>query len=682
MNRLPEEARGFSFEPEAIGHAQEWSVHHRGLDYPGELIVAETVDGAWGRRLEGDRCFRLVFFTVPRRISSDLIRDRRVAMAVPRRSLHREWENLGRELRAIREARERYITARDIDAVALRRSMEQREASLHGEQARLFAMSYAQGRIYARLPERIGPGDVFADGSPESWADRLASTVLELAYPRLPIEYGDFPNTLTAARISALYRGLFQGDGDAVDLAQAYGPGLGLTRKGAPAVFDASECTVVDIIRGELESQGGEMPGQDMLDALTHDHGLTRPLAMLFMLAFVRQAHAELALRAGHRVESWGGEPFLADRITWDLAPEVSFSESLALHVDTLRLEPSFAWDAVLPYASQLSGEFAPSPDEQVAAAQQRRLIEVLGRMAPRVAGVREALGLLEASLGQWPPSPLETLDRLQTICTTSDFREFYSAAQEGFGGPSGLAKALDLYGRLKQLADLAPAISRVKRYLGEMLVGSEHRELLVERDSLAGRLEPVSLIASPSVWGSIEDGFQRMRAKYAEAYVSHHGRYRQRALELSHFLERLRPQVHAIARFNEITELGQPVGVEVPVLFDEVDSSFTVCQAEEERLSLEDVPYCQECRLSLDQDVPSRDAELLLGATERAMREYSSRLSSHTVRQILAHPSRELLDKFINLVQVADPSALANVLDEQVVGFLRRLLRNGPPPG
>ena len=67
--------------------------------------------------------------------------------------------------------------------------------------------------------------------------------------------------------------------------------------------------------------------------------------------------------------------------------------------------------------------------------------------------------------------------------------------------------------------------------------------------------------------------------------------------------------------------------------------------------------------------------------ALERAMREYNRRLSSHAARLMLAHPSKEQLDKFVGLVQVADPSALANVLDDPVVEFLRGFLRRSEPP-
>ena len=112
--------------------------------------------------------------------------------------------------------------------------------------------------------------------------------------------------------------------------------------------------------------------------------------------------------------------------------------------------------------------------------------------------------------------------------------------------------------------------------------------------------------------------------------------------------------------------------------MFKDVSASLTLCQVAEDDLNLHDVPYCQSCLLTFDVEISRREVETLFGYTEGAMREYNRRLSSHSIRQILAHPTREQLDKFVNLVQVSDPSALANVLDDEVVEFLRRFLRDG----
>ena len=666
-----------SFGTEALGEPQTRLVQHRGLEYRGEVIVAEAVNPAWGWPLEGDLSFRAVFFTVPRRIPAGQIQHPCIAMAVPRHSPDQVRQSLGRELRAVHETRERYLTVQDPDALALRRSLEERESSLRGELARRYGVSYSQGRIYTHTSIRVRARDIFAEESIESWSDRMAAALLQLAFPSLPIDYQEFPHTLTTDTIKLLYRGLFLEDDEAVGAVQAFGPGLGLTRREAPTLFDPSECRVIDVIQRELETRRGEMPAQELIGVLTHAHGITRFLAALYIMVFVRHSHADVEVGPGHGVENRHGGPFLSDRITWDLVPELSFSEHLAAHLGMLRLQPSVAWDTILPYATLLVQEMESSGDSMVVAKQECQLLEALKRMAPEIAGAKEALTSLEASLGRSPMGALEALNQLQVLCSGSTYREFYSIAQENFRGPSGLGEALDLYQRLGRLVALAPVIAQAKLYLDHMTFGRDHREFSLERDSLVARIDPDSLMANPSLWGSITESFQLLRAGYTNAYVVHHARYYQAALELRHRLDRARPQFEALARFNEIPELGEPVGTEVPQLSQEVAASIRVCTLGGNEPSIQDMPHCQVCQLPMGEETPRRDAESLFGAIEQAMREYNRRLSSHGVRQVLAQPTREQIDKFIDLLHVADPSALANVLDDEVVEFLRRFIRN-----
>ena len=201
------------------------------------------------------------------------------------------------------------------------------------------------------------------------------------------------------------------------------------------------------------------------------------------------------------------------------------------------------------------------------------------------------------------------------------------------------------------------------------------HTELALARFAILTRIDPEGLLRDPSLWGSIEESFGQMCKRYAIAYAVHHESYNQEALELSHWLERLAPQVNALVHFGEILELGEPVGGEVPGLFKDLSDSLHVCLVDGDELDLGDVPYCQGCGLRMDQDIARRDAALAFAALDRTMREYNRRLGSHSVRRTLAHPNKEQLDKFVTLVQVADPSALANVLDDDVVAFLRRFL-------
>ena len=354
------------------------------------------------------------------------------------------------------------------------------------------------------------------------------------------------------------------------------------------------------------------------------------------------------------------------------MVPEVSFSKSMAEHLVTLRLHPSVTWDSVLLYATLVVDGLESSKEATVGEAQERRLLDELRGIGSEISGTAEALSALEASLGGAREEALAVRDRLQALSDASGYREFYRSAQERFQGPSGLQEALSLHRRLVQLVALVPAISGAKAYLDSMTFGRTHLELEAERDSVSARFDVGSLIANPSLWASIEDGVQRLRARYVDAYRTHHSSYHQEALELGRRLERLRPQAEAVARFDEIPELGEPVGTEVVASLRECDI------AELDAASLEAAPLCVECRLPLGEDVPRRDPELLFGATESAMREYNRRLGSHAVRRILAHPTKEQLDRFVNLVQVADPSVLANVLDDEVVAFLRRFLTSG----
>ena len=180
--------RNLRFDLESIGQPQPWIVHHRGLEYRGEVIISEEVGHSWGESLDSGIGFRIVFYTVPRRIPRGRIRDRRIGMAVPVRTPAQDGPSIRRELSAIHEARQRYVTGRDAEAQGLRRTMEDREEQLLGQIARSFQSVYIQGRIYSHEDFTIRPRDVFTDDKPESWADRMAAELLLQAHPGLPLD--------------------------------------------------------------------------------------------------------------------------------------------------------------------------------------------------------------------------------------------------------------------------------------------------------------------------------------------------------------------------------------------------------------------------------------------------------------------------------------------------------------
>lgn len=550
--------------------------------------------------------------------------------------------------------------------------MAERESSLLSELGEREALAYSQGRVYTHGSTAIRPAEVFLGDGAGAWVDRLATELLSQAFPALPFQSERFPETLTAEMMGAIFRGLFQGEPDAAAAVAAFGPALGLTRPEAPTRFDASVCRVLDVMARELESRGGEVPSQDLLWSMCRYHGLNRALAMLYLAAFVRRERAGLELIPEHSVQQTAGGPFQSDRVTWDLVPELAYAASLAGQLGVLRAKPSLAWNAILPYANLLVEGLGPAGDETQAAEQERRLLEALENLARRVEQARTQLVELSAGLDEEAEDVLALLQRLQVLSAVGGYRGFHDVAVDGFGGVSGLGQALDLYGRVERLQTLAPAIAGAKRYLGEMTFGAEHQELALRRDSAAARIGLDSLIANPDLWTSVEEGYRRLRQEYANTYLAHHSRYHEEAAELVNRLERLRSQVEALDRFNEVPELGGPVGADVPGRFRELLAGLKSCALTEEEIPLEEAPECHACRLALGDNVPGRQAAAVFGDAERAMRDYNRRLASEGVRRVLAHPTREQLDKFVSLVQVADPTPLADVLDDDVLEFLR----------
>ena len=377
-----------------------------------------------------------------------------------------------------------------------------------------------------------------------------------------------------------------------------------------------------------------------------------------------------------HSVQLRSGGRFPSDWVSWDLVPEIHFTRSIADQLGVVRARPSPSWNAVLPYASLLVDGLQLSQDPTEIEKQERLLISTLGDLAQRFEASRKAVAALAASLEEAPDKALATIDRLQVLCSTTSHPGFHEVAENSFDGPSGLSQALELHERLEELARLAPAITRSRNYLAEMTFSRDHQDLVMRRDAVVGRIGLDSLTDNPSLWKSVHEGFDRLRREYANTYLSHHARYHQESIELLSRLEASRPQIEAVDRFNKVPEFGEPLEIDIPTRFAELMTSVKTCTVPEDEVSLEAAPFCQACAVPLAEGPPSREVPTLLANSDKAMRVYNRRLSSEGVRRVLAHPIKEQLDKFINLVQVSDLSVLANVLDDQVVEFLRGFVR------
>jgi hypothetical protein len=89
----------------------------------------------------------------------------------------------------------------------------------------------------------------------------------------------------------------------------------------------------------------------------------------------------------------------------------------------------------------------------------------------------------------------------------------------------------------------------------------------------------------------------------------------------------------------------------------------------------LAETPICPGCAIRLDQQPPLQQAEDALSRLDRAVERQLSRLSGVAIRGLLERSSDPRVERFLRIVQAAQLSSLAEVLDDALTNYLRRFL-------
>lgn len=353
---------------------------------------------------------------------------------------------------------------------------------------------------------------------------------------------------------------------------------------------------------------------------------------------------------------------------------------SLALD-DILQNLMTFIFNnASLPYAQLVAKEFKPITDIKEILEQESLLLERLHELQEQLKDAEENLRFLSDSLERPPGMETqEALRKLSNICQAKDLLDFYAIAQRQWADPADLARALSMYQGLQQLRVLAPEIVATKAYLERAEPGQKDDELALDRISVLEQLNIASLSLNPQLWESIHSLFNWFKSRYSAAYVAHHSSYHGIASDLSMRLHNAALKVEALRRFNSIIELGKPVADALATRYNELLVVSKPCPVEElgeEVIGTE--PLCPSCELRLTSHPPMKEVETFLNHLESALLAQCRRLSSETVRRILAKQGDKRLNKFLKIVQASDISSLVNTLDDDLVSFLRRFLKEG----
>ena len=129
----------------------------------------------------------------------------------------------------------------------------------------------------------------------------------------------------------------------------------------------------------------------------------------------------------------------------------------------------------------------------------------------------------------------------------------------------------------------------------------------------------------------------------------------------------------------NTLTELGPSAGVKALATYGKLMAETASCPlvgSVEEMLETEAV--CPDCGLSLDQTAPTQRVDEVLSHIDRACHRQMARLSSSAVHQMLSNSNDSRVAQFLKVVQASQLSSLSDILDDDLIGYLRKFLVEG----
>ncbi|MDO8749907.1 MAG: hypothetical protein Q7K03_02010, partial [Dehalococcoidia bacterium] len=355
----------------------------------------------------------------------------------------------------------------------------------------------------------------------------------------------------------------------------------------------------------------------------------------------------------------------------------LDFVPRLDIEAQLVRYATPASWNTISLYFSALEPSLASDEqaEEQVLAL---RLMETLETLQSDVQQVERGMERLAMALGEeMPRESAELVNRFRRLSRARTAEDALQRARQLFGSPQGLAQSITRYRPLRQAAWMSSLLATTARYLQQAHVPDELRSLSMQRQTLQAMLHMSELTAAFSAQ-AIRETIDSFLEEYQRAYISQHDGHRHTLAAMLRRLHDTATEVNALERLNSIPELGEPLGAGALEQFHRLTAGLTPCPRPPNRLSLGRTPRCRGCGLVLGQQPPSEEIASVVQEIEGALKEQNRRLSALVVHRILRGPMNSHMARFINMVQASNVSGLVQVLDDQIVAFLREVLK-GP---
>ena len=291
---------------------------------------------------------------------------------------------------------------------------------------------------------------------------------------------------------------------------------------------------------------------------------------------------------------------------------------------------------------------------------------------------LRDARGKSGASAeGRCQPSPVAAaLDGLGQLARAACLAEVAETARRLYRQPSALGEDVFLCRALVERPREAKELIRLRTFLAEAVVPDSRTELAMDHTVAQEQLSFAVLVAEGHRWSGIRAVFDRFRGGYRKAYLEHHRQYWREALRLHAQLMDFASKTYALRRLNTLTELGPSMGEEAIARYEELPGCIGACTlALRQELELSQEARCPACGIALGQEPPWQEAEEVQHLLEKALSQQLQRLSSKAVRRVLVQSGEARIQEFLQVIQASQTQSLAQVLDDELLGFLRRFL-------
>ncbi|HLW69762.1 MAG TPA: hypothetical protein VKS22_03980 [Candidatus Binataceae bacterium] len=251
------------------------------------------------------------------------------------------------------------------------------------------------------------------------------------------------------------------------------------------------------------------------------------------------------------------------------------------------------------------------------------------------------------------------------------------------------LTRIFDDYDLLAVLAAATPRLRVMREYLEAMGL---HRELEDDphRDPALAKLEAeckllligaAAAVRARAASGldALESRFQRFKWTYVPFYRAAHEAWRAELAAATTIAEDAERHLAVLARLNGIRALGPPLGLELAIEFARLASGVARC-TQDGALSPEIAPVCSRCNYVIGTPSPRPPLVELFGRVRRALEARLAALSQSAIARLIAeHDEGGRLEGFLRITQAAQTEALISVLDDELAGYLARLLDENP---